>query len=197
MRLRNLATTMILIAGTAALPVSAATASSQACVAQKPTAASYTWNFRSEASRLLNDIQMDAAKIRNRAATLESFEPMQLETWQAHEAQLVPIKEDVNDIGQKLCRLEQIQTAVAPWQKRAILKTAVTSRLLANNTQDALAFLDRYEGHFWRPSYERNVNNLYTEASQLSSSLTSYQEFAQARHEYRHLGRKLDLGPHA
>jgi hypothetical protein len=180
------------IAGLVALPVASRAATRSCTAAAKPTAASYTWHFRAEATRLLNGIQVDAAKAQRHAATLESYADEHL-SWQSNESQLDSIRSRVDDMGRKLCRLEQIRRVTAPWQQEAIGKVAPMVRLTADNLQDAINFLNRRQGSFWMPSYQKNVDNMYTETGKLSRSVNNLEEYASVHREDLHLAHELNL----
>lgn len=81
-------------------------------------------------------------------------------------------------MGQKLCRLEQIRRVTAPWQQKAIDDAAVSVRLMTDNIQDAIDFLNEYQSNFWEPDYRHNVNNVLHESGQLSQSLRTFEQYA-------------------
>lgn len=193
MQLKHLAGAFLLVAGVAALPVASLAAENSACVAGKPTPESYTWNFRAEASQLLNDIQADAVHAQQHADKLETYASQLQISWQAHGEQLDAIRAEVNDMGQKLCRLETIRRVVAPWQQTAIKRAAKLVQLMADNTQDAIQFVDNHQGNLWMSPYPRYAANLYQDSKQLDHSLRTYEEFAQVHHEDLQLEKTLGM----
>jgi hypothetical protein len=48
-------------------------------------------------------------------------------------------------MGAKLCRLETIRMAVAPWQQAEIDRIATRGGLMADNTEDAIHFLNAHQ----------------------------------------------------
>jgi hypothetical protein len=191
MNLKHCATTFLVFAGMAALPATSLAAESHACAPGKPTPQSYTWDFRGEASRLLNDIQVDAAKAQQHASKLDVFAADPLISWQTHAGQLASIRREVNDMGRKLCRLEVIRRVVAPWQQEAIDRTAPSVRLMADNAEDALVFLNNNQGNFWQPDYQKYVANLDQESGQVSHSVKTFEEYAKVHSEDLHLRKEL------
>ena len=173
----NTAGLAALIAGIAAFPVSSE-AAPQTCSTGKPTPASYTWNFQAEASRLLNGIQADAAKALYRADKLTNSSLNDAVPWQVQATQLAGLKHEVNDIGRRLCRLEQIRRVAAPWQQKAIDDAASSVRLMADNVQDAINFLEKYQSNFWEPAFRHNVGNVFHESAQLSESVKNLEQHA-------------------
>ena len=164
-----------LVAAVVAVPV-ASQAAPQTCTAGKATPASYTWNFPTEASQLLNGIQQDANKAEDRASTLDMFTMNSNIDWQIHAFELNALRREVNDMGRKLCRLEEIRRVAAPWQRKAIDAAAPDILLMADNTGDAIHFANEYQNNFWRPSYRKNVRNVLQESGQLNQSMKTFEQ---------------------
>ena len=191
--LRYVATTGPVLAAMALLPVLSFGAESHPCVSEAPTAQSYTWNFSQEAAGLLNDLRADSAKAESHAATLESMTAANEVSWESHADQLSQLKTEVDDMGTKLCRLETIRRVVSPWERKAIDRSAPLVQLLADNTQDAIAYLNRYEARMWQPTYVKYTDNLYTESRQLTNSVKNFEEYAKARSKEMKLQKSLEL----
>ena len=181
MSVKCLATTVFLLAGTAAMSVTSLAAPPQACVAGKPTPASYTWNFDREASQLLDSIRVDAVKAHDQADRLRATAMDPDLDWQTRAIRMASIREDVNDMAGKLCRLEAIRRVTAPRQQQAIDHTARLVKLMDDNTIDALAFLNANEGRFWQPDYRKYVANLDQESGRLAQSMKTFEEYAKVQ----------------
>jgi hypothetical protein len=67
----------------------------------------------------VKEIQSTAARLTRDAAKLESFRGGGLSR-QTHATQLTLAKGDINNIGDRLERLQQIRNMTAPWQQQAI-----------------------------------------------------------------------------
>jgi len=187
---------LIFSAASAALALSASAATAaetRACAAGTPTAASNTWDFKGEANGIFKDIQSDAQAALDHADILQSYADDSELSWQAHADELLPIKEEINDIGARLCRLETIRRVLAPWQQHAVDQIAETARLMADNAQDAILFLNAHHNVLWLPTYQKYVNNLTTEGQSLAHSVGSAVEFASVSKEYRDL--RHEMGP--
>lgn len=174
-----------------AIPASAATASHQ-CVAGEPTAASYTWNFKSEANTIFQEIQSEAQDASYHADMLQSFARDPNMSWDSHADQLEYLKSDINDIGAKLCRLQTIRRVVAPWQQNVIDRIVTDTQLMADNAQDAIVFGNTHRSELWLATYQKNLNNLEDEATALTHSVGNAVEFAGVSKEYREL--RQDVG---
>lgn len=171
--------------------VPAVAASPCKCVPGEPTAASYSWNFQGEANNLFQQVQADAQDAQYHADKLSSFERNLNINWQLHDGELSYIKTDVNDMGAKLCRLEVIRDAVAPWQKAEINRIATRVRLMADNTQDAILYVNAHQGELWLQPYRRYPENIYNDARSLTRSLNEAVTYAGVSKEYRGLRKDL------
>jgi hypothetical protein len=172
-----------------AAPLVAATISQ--CVAGEPTAASYTWDFKSEVNTIFKDVQADAQQALYHADKLQSFARDPELDWQTHAGQLEDLKYEVNDMGAKLCRLEAIRRVVAPWQQAEIDRILTSVRLMADNTQDAIAFGDSKPKELWLAPYQKYVTNLYSEADGLTHTMRNAVEFAYVSKQYQELRHEL------
>jgi len=176
-----------------AFAVPARAAAAHECVAAKPTAASYTWDFKGEANTIFQAVQADAEQAVNHADMLQSFAQDPGFSWQTHQNELLALKAEINDIGDKLCRLETIRRAVTPWQQAEIDRIATAARLMADNTQDAIRFGNDHQADFWLPAYQKYTNNLYDQARSLANSVGNAVAYARVSRESRDLERKLGM----
>ncbi len=171
----------------AALAVPAAAATVHECVPGRVTAASYTWDFKGEANTILKDVQSDALQALYHADQLQTFARNGGVSWVSHADQLTDLRSEINDIRDKLCRLETIRRVLAPWQQRAIDQVAIATRLLADNAQDAILFGNTNRQELWFGAYEHYVNNLYDQAKSLTRSVGNAVEFVSVSKEYQDL----------
>jgi hypothetical protein len=148
------------------------------CTAGPATPESYTWNFSREASGLLNDMRADANQVANQAAQLENFSRNPEVDWQLDADYLVQIKQEVNDMGKRLCRLETIKRVTAPWEQDAIRRTAPLVQYMADNTEDAINYVNAHENQLWTPPYRVYAQNLDTEAHTLAHRINNQEEVA-------------------
>jgi hypothetical protein len=156
---------------------------SQKCTPGEPTEASYTWNFPKEASSLLNGVRADALKVNDQAQQLEDFSKNPSMDWRADADKLSQIRQDVNDMSNKLCRLETIRRVVLPWQQEAIDRTSRIVRLMSDNTADAIVFINANQEDLWSPTFNKYAKNLAQESNQVSTSVRHFEEYAQLHNE--------------
>jgi hypothetical protein len=162
------------------------------CAAGAPTAKSYTWNFQNEANNLFQELQSNAQQAMNTAETLRSMSRSNEVSWMIQADSLHQLKMEVNDAGQKLCRLETIRRVLPTWQQKAVDKIGAQVRLMADNTQDAIAFLDAHQGELWSPTYTDYLDNSYNEAKRMTQSTENVVAYAGVLRQYK--GLRNDLG---
>lgn len=90
-----------------------------------------------------------------------------------HADQLYSVKNEVEDMGKQLCRLESIQNVLPRDEQhpRTIQRVAPLVQLLADNTSDAIRYLNAHEGDFWNPVYQKYALNLNYEADRISDAI--------------------------
>jgi hypothetical protein len=169
----------------AALPSQAAPV--HECVTGQPTAQSYTWNFQREADGIFEDIHNDAGQVADRAATLQRDVTETNLIWESHGDTLMGLKASVNDMADKLCRLQAIRRVLSPWQQKTVDRINTEVRLMVDNAQDAITFSDANPSDLWSPTYSAYVNNLYHEANTLDHSTADAVRYARVQNEYRNL----------
>jgi len=194
MKTRILVVCGCICAALAILPAaSASEAEAGKCIVRKPTAASYKWNFGQEANAAFKDIQSDAAQVRYHAERLQSLVlRADSASWVSDVNQLNQIGTAVNDMGGKLCRLEAIRRAAYPWQRKTIDRIADGVTLLADNTQDAMAFGHMHRETLWLATYRKYVDNLYAESRKLSQSVEKAVKYVKVDRQDRALRSDLN-----
>jgi hypothetical protein len=193
MRLRTFFVSTCALAATAAFVVPGMGASVHECVAGSPTAASYTWDFKAEANSIFQDLEILARQTRNDADQFQNYSRNEAVSWELQSDQLNILRQDVNDMGEKLCRLENIHRVLDPWQQTEVDHIAQEVQMMADNTQDAIVYLTGHEKELWVPTYQKYANNLYNEAGVLAGSLGNAVSYAKVSKEYRNLKHKLGV----
>lgn len=149
-------------------------------------------NFQNEANGLFKDVQFHARRARSHADRLKSYAVDSDLGWQAYADQLTQMRSEINSMGDDLCRLETIHRVLAPWQQRSVDRIATAVRLLADNTQDAILFENANQRMLWSPTFQNYLDNLSSQARNLTASVGNAVEYAKVGTEYRDL--RHDLG---
>lgn len=150
------------------------------CRTGPPTPESYTWNFREEASQLLEGTRSRAYQVQMEADLMESFTRQPSISWQTHSNSLSQVSEQINDIGEDLCRMHIIRRVTDPWQQETIDRITPEVVALANNTEAAIEFLKENRANLTHPAYKDYVASLYEGASSLRNHADISFEFAGA-----------------
>jgi hypothetical protein len=172
--------TGLLLAGLSLVPVTSMQAAKPECVAGKPTAQSYEWNFKAEAAHLLQRVRKDALDARNQAGILEVKTEDPSGDWRFDIAQLSLIRDDVNDIGAAVCRLETIRHVVSPEEQQAIDSTVPLAQSMAGNAELAIHRLNHNQIDFWNPAYRTYARNMYIDAQKISTAIGHFKKHAKA-----------------
>jgi hypothetical protein len=154
---------------------------------------SSTWDKHKEATNLLTGIETDSRHIRSLANELDVLRMHLTVDWSSHGQKLEEIKQAVNDMGMKLSRLESIRSSALPWQQQAIDRVAPLVRLTADNTQDAILFLNANLHGLWKPEYGKYTRNMADEAGQIATSVREFETYANARQREMQLGKDLGM----
>lgn len=178
----------------AALLLPAATKSeNRSCALGTPTAESYAWNFPGEAQALLSDIASDARAARIHTDTLDRFAMDTSVGWQLHAVELDAVRDAVNDMGTKLCRLETIRRVSLPWEQKAINEAAPLIAEMANEAQAAITFLNDHQSNLVGMTYDGYMDGLYQRSDKLANEMNEFEKFSKVHHEDIHLEKSLGL----
>lgn len=172
-------------------PVHAGKLVSHACTAVTQTGASSTGNFKGEAITIFQQVQDEAHQALDLADKLKnSFLDPEME-WSDASEHLEELRDTVNDMGTRVCRLQTIRNLVAPWQQAEIDRIDKSDVLMANNTQDAILFANRHMHELWENPYRLYTSNLYSQANKLTQSIDSALSYARISREYQDLNQKV------
>lgn len=187
MRWNQILTTGMLAGTLAALPA-------LSIAAPAPTCASVpTTNADHQAAKLLDNLEQDAHNVAEEADSMESMLNSTNVTWESHVYALNRVRADVNAMGDKLCRLESIRASATPWEQKAIDSAAPQLRLLADNTRDAIAFVNAHREDLWMPQYAKYIRNVSDESTNIAHSVLRLEEYARTHQREQELGRSVGI----
>jgi len=185
MRLRNLSAVMFM----AAWPLLSASPAIETC---KCAIQAQDWDFRAEASQLLEQIQSEAAQLRAHAATLKTYTRGGFD-WQTHAGQLTLAKNSINEIGERLERLQSIRHAAEPWHSQAIDSIVPVAVNLAGSTESAIQYLKENRNRLWSPAYTGHLNSISERADQVKEYVDLHLEMASTQNKLEQLQGKAAL----
>ena len=178
--------------GLVSLPSSAVAGERMCPLPGQPTAESYTWNFSEEAADLLARVESQASTVSDHAEKLAQFANRPELSWRSHARELTAIREEVNDMGRNLCRLQAIRHTVSPWQRQAINRVTPLLATIAQNTERAVMTLNDNHNTLWSTDYSEYVADLSDDSSQLARTVSDFREYARLHRELRQV--RTDLG---
>jgi hypothetical protein len=156
-------------------------ASQQPCQASAPTALSKTWNFPKEATDLLNSVRFRADAAQRDSEGLARLSRYDQLDWEIYSNHLARIRNDVNKMGENLCRLQVIRRAALPWQQHEIDRITPTLKALAARTQAAIRLLDSHEQTLWATNFPNDMADIRADATQIHKSVASEVEYAKVQ----------------
>jgi hypothetical protein len=165
----------------------------QSCAIGTPTAQSYTWNFSGEAQGLLGGVVSEARNARIHADNLQTFMSEPSIDWELQAEELSQIRDAVNDMASKLCRLETIRRVASPWERKAIDNAAPLITEMVDETQAAITYLNDNQTHLFNPSYTQYGPELYQRSGRLVNSVGEFVKFGEVHQEDLHLEKSLGL----
>jgi hypothetical protein len=151
----------------------------------KPTAESYNSTYSKEASQVLNQVQVDAYKVRDSAAQLEAEdrEPAEI-GWRGEADLLNRLRYQVNQMDAHISRLRTIEHLTDSQQRATINRILPQMIVVSDETQAAIHFFDKNNDDLWAPRYDRDAVDLYDSANRVYNDLQhGGWEYMAARHQ--------------
>ena len=158
----------------------------------EPTAESYTWDFPGEASELLASVESSANSVADLADRLR-FAPTKSREY--HISRLMEIRAEINDLGDMLCRLQIIRRAALPWQQEAIDRALPQLQAMVSDAENAILFVNENPRNLFNPTYREYASSMYDGSRELSSMVSDFQEYGQAKSDLSRLEQALGLTP--
>ena len=161
------------------------------CPAEETVSGMDRVDLQNQADDILQNIQWHAQDAYYNADQLQSFTRNTQISWQTDASNLTQIKYDVNKMSNELCRLDTIRHDLAPWQKAEIRRISPTLQLAADNTQDAILFLNNHQDDLWLGTYVKYANNLDNLTRNLVNTVNQAVSYAKVSPEYHNLRHEI------
>ena len=145
-----------------------------------------------EVSDLLGQAKTQAAQLKNDATDMQGF-PQSNVSWETHAEKITAIKQDVNNVGQTIAKLNAAESEASPWQKTAIDHINPLLKELADNTTTIIDHLNREQGRLLNTPEHKDLLNTNAElATELSAVIGDFVDYGQTRAKFLELRRKLE-----
>jgi hypothetical protein len=158
----------LICAAMAAVPLAAASVNNNREATSQPSVY-YTPINQGEINSLLLSLQTDSQSAQHHASMLK-FSEVEF-GWQPQATLLNQVRTEVNDMGAKLSRLQDLRAELSPAQKQNIDQLSNTIQLMAISAKDAIAVGNANRQDLWNTTYQRDVSNIYYDAKALTSSV--------------------------
>jgi len=120
---------------------------------------------------LMKNLAYAANDASDQASELDAAAFSSNASWEVHAERLQALKDDVNEMGRILTRLDERRASLSPSDRETLDHAAALLKNMAANSQSAIQFLNADQQNFWQPSYRKNVSSLVNESTQLASSI--------------------------
>jgi hypothetical protein len=174
------------VAALSAGSLSAAGPSIQVCTC--PSQAD--WNFPAEASQLLKEVRAASHPLTVSAEKLRSLRYAG-SSWQGHASELSLLRENVNDIGEKIQRLQAIRHVIEPWQQEAVDSVTKAGVTLASSTEAAIRHLNDNRTFLWSDTYRSHLASLGQGADQMKQSVSLHLEMSSTQEKLEELRQQV------
>ena len=146
------------------------------------------------ASSLLQQVQIDALRVRNDADQLQADLRFPSESdWKADADLMSLVRGRVNEMDKLLFQLRENQAEASPLQQKEIERITPSVLNLTDTAQDAIATLNNNREEIYFPNMAGLTRDVYDRASQIARTTGDFEQYANARHEVRQLKRTLGL----
>jgi hypothetical protein len=144
-------------------------------------------------TQLLSEAREKAAGLSRDADEMESLTRSEV-SWQTHASMLETMKEDVNDMGKIVERLQASRGSASQWQRQAIDRMVPLLKELASNTTAAINHLNQERARPTTGEYADYLRQNAETARELSDMVSSFVQYDQTRAKLEKLEQKLELG---
>ncbi len=144
------------------------------------------------ASRLLAQIQNEAAILTTHASTLESLARHPRHSWQSHAYYLERVKDHINAVGVNTAELQRIAADAQPWQQRAIAQVTSHAAQVAASTSAAIAYLNDNQGRLFVPEYKSHVAAIADSSQNMKDAVDQFLDYEKAQRNHERAQQKLE-----
>ncbi|HZS54242.1 MAG TPA: hypothetical protein VFA65_07545 [Bryobacteraceae bacterium] len=147
---------------------------------------------KAEANSLLSEIKWLSGTLTTHATTLESYRGQPKLSWQTHADQLTLARHQINEIGKRLDRLQDIKYQTEPWQQQAIEQIVPVAAEVADHTQSAILHLNENRGYLLAPVYADHLTSISESSVELKDSVDAFLEYGDTSEKLDRMQQKLD-----
>jgi hypothetical protein len=146
-----------------------------------------------EINSLLADAKAQALQLESDSAQLDSFTRSKA-SWESYASQLQMIRAHVNSIGKLYANMTAAKHEGSSWQQQAIDRIGPLLKEMANNTSTVIDHLNKNQDRVHTPRFQDYVKANYDLSSSLTSLISDFVEYGNAKRTIEHLSEKLEIG---
>lgn len=147
-----------------------------------------------EVSDLLSQARTQAVQLKGDASDMESFTHSPNLSWDTRAHEIMTIRDDVNEMGKTVAKLNNAQAEASPWQKTAIGRINPILQELADNVGATINHLDAERGQYLNtPEHQEYLKTNAELAAKMSTLVSDFVDYGQTREKFQTLSRKLEL----
>ncbi len=178
-------------AGIAAILLSASVFATSPAPQQESVPAEVAdWDFQAEATDLLKEVQMLSGELHPIADQLTALSRSNV-SWVTHGEQLNAVRDNINQIGERLKRLQEIRHVTSPMQQQAIDRVVPIAVDLASHTEAAIGHINEHKGYLFAPAYKDHLTSIVAGVSDMKSSIDLFMDHADTQERLEQLQEKL------
>ena len=103
------------------------------------------------------------------------------------------MKEDINEAGQDLAKLEDAKKSASPWQQTAIERIRPLLKELAGNTEKAIQHINDNPSRLNQAEYKDYIEANADLSAELSSMIKDFVDYGSIKDRLENLDSKLEL----
>ena len=178
-------------AGIAAILISASLFATSPAAQQEPVPAEVAgWDFQGEAADLLKEVQVLSGELHPIADQLTALSRSNV-SWVTHAERLNAVRDNINQIGERLKRLQEIRHVTSPMQQQAIDRVVPVAVDLASHTEAAIGHINEHKGYLFAPAYKDHLTSIVAGVSDMKSSIDLFMDHADTQERLEQLQEKL------
>lgn len=120
----------------------------------------------------MEDQAYQTEKVSDGASQLSRFSET---SWEDLADKLALVRENVNDMGKELARLEDLRPTMPAAEQEEIDQITPVLQNLASHTEAAITQLNQHELTFWSTNLPDDLGNIYRGAKQVNGSVASFE----------------------
>lgn len=144
-------------------------------------------------SKLLLEAKKQASVISADATLLRSYTKQSDLDWSTHGKQITRMKIHINAAAKTVTALDGMKSQAAPWQAVAIGRILPYMREMAEDTTNAIEYLNKNQSRLSGQEYKDYVEANSDMSRELATLIAQFVDYGQSKGNYEKLQQKLEL----